>query len=205
MQFFAAACDPTRPSSTMPSLFVSIPSLPAAKQITQSGWLNTKSSISFELCVYGNSGRHVSPGVRVHARLVVERGPEQVVQIVRNPAEPPAAVQQRLHYQPGLGRRALDHATHGRRVSVAEHRAANVGAMAIRMSVLPGRPNGASFTTRPVKAGWTLVIDPRSKPVSATATSSPSPSKVIPFSTTRAFMIGRASLLNSLTLGASSM
>ena len=56
MQFFAAACDPTCPSSTMPSLFVSIPSLPAAKQTTQSGWLNTKSSISFELCVYGNPG-----------------------------------------------------------------------------------------------------------------------------------------------------
>src|SRR5215475_2002964 len=89
MQFFAAACDPTCPSSTMPSLFVSIPSLPAAKQITQSGWLNTKSSISFELCVYGKPGV-TSPQEFVCTRaLSLNAGPNRSCRSSGIPPSPP--------------------------------------------------------------------------------------------------------------------
>src|SRR5262245_49817943 len=89
MQFFAAACDPTCPSATMPSLFGSIPSLPAAKQITQSGWLNTKSSISFELCVYGNPGV-TSPQEFVCTRaLSLNAGPNRSCRSSGIPPRPP--------------------------------------------------------------------------------------------------------------------
>ena len=49
MQFFAADCDPIEPVSTTPLVLASVPSLPAAKQITRSWWFQTNSSISREL------------------------------------------------------------------------------------------------------------------------------------------------------------
>jgi hypothetical protein len=51
MQFFAVAGEPTEPGATTPVPPISLPSLPAAKQITQSRWFATKSSTSLELAV----------------------------------------------------------------------------------------------------------------------------------------------------------
>jgi hypothetical protein len=45
MQFLADASPATEPGSTTPLLLPSVPSLPAAKQMTQSGWFQMKSSI----------------------------------------------------------------------------------------------------------------------------------------------------------------
>src|SRR5215468_3024523 len=51
LQYFAVAGEPTEPGEPTPLPLRSLPSLPAAKQITRSRWVLTKSSTSLQLAV----------------------------------------------------------------------------------------------------------------------------------------------------------
>ena len=75
-----------------------------------------------------------APGVGLDACLVVGVGRiEEVVQIVRDAAQAAVRIEQRLRDELGLGRGALDLAAHRSRVAVAQHRAGDVRAVAVRI------------------------------------------------------------------------
>jgi len=171
-QFLADGSWEIEPWSTTPLALASVPSLPAAYRITMSGWFHTKSSISCDDAAYPVTG--------VPQELVCTRTPSLSYtgwnRSCRSTGMPPRF--------PPLSKR--DCRTSWASGAVPWIFPPMLGAVPSPStdpqtcvpwpsgsSDLAGlaRPSAYSFLTRPEKAGCTLLVEPRSNPVSATPTS----------------------------------